>query len=405
MKQVLYLSYDGMTDPLGQSQVLPYLIGLSKKGVQFTLVSFEKKDRFEKEEAVIRALCKENNIDWNPQFYTKKPPVLSTIKDVLKMKKCAFELHKKKPFSLVHCRSYISALTGLSLKKKFNLPFLFDMRGFWADERVDGEIWKLNNPLFKQIYRYFKRKERRFISESDAIISLTESGKEEILRWKLSKCTSDKIRVIPCCVDTEKFNPKHIDTAKRDQLQEELDLINNQVLGYIGSIGTWYMLPEMLQTFKRMHTANSNLRFLFVTRENPDTIWSEAKKQGVSHELLRIASVVHREVPLYCSLFDSSIFFIKPSYSKKASSPTKQGELMSMGIPIICNSGVGDTDWLIKKYHAGILLDDTEIHSSEPLVIDFSSFSKEQAIFGASDYFGLERGIALYWETYQKLHD
>ncbi len=29
---ILYISYDGMTDPLGQSQVLPYLKGLAKKG-------------------------------------------------------------------------------------------------------------------------------------------------------------------------------------------------------------------------------------------------------------------------------------------------------------------------------------------------------------------------------------
>ena len=35
-----------MTDPLGQSQVLPYLIGLTKEGYQFTILSFEKKERF-----------------------------------------------------------------------------------------------------------------------------------------------------------------------------------------------------------------------------------------------------------------------------------------------------------------------------------------------------------------------
>ena len=40
---ILYLSYDGMTDPLGQSQVLPYLAGLSKKGFRFHLISFENK--------------------------------------------------------------------------------------------------------------------------------------------------------------------------------------------------------------------------------------------------------------------------------------------------------------------------------------------------------------------------
>lgn len=45
---VLYLSYDGMTDQLGQSQVIPYLQGLSKEGYSFTLISFEKPERFEK---------------------------------------------------------------------------------------------------------------------------------------------------------------------------------------------------------------------------------------------------------------------------------------------------------------------------------------------------------------------
>ena len=48
LHRVLYVSYDGMTDPLGQSQVLPYILGLNKKGYQFTLVSFEKPERLEK---------------------------------------------------------------------------------------------------------------------------------------------------------------------------------------------------------------------------------------------------------------------------------------------------------------------------------------------------------------------
>ena len=53
-KNVLYLSYDGMTDPLGQSQVLPYIIGLSKKGYKFHLVSFEKPNRLRKIEKSLK---------------------------------------------------------------------------------------------------------------------------------------------------------------------------------------------------------------------------------------------------------------------------------------------------------------------------------------------------------------
>ena len=53
MMKVLYISYDGMTDPLGQSQVLPYLCGLSKSGYQFTILSFEKKQRLKNERHII----------------------------------------------------------------------------------------------------------------------------------------------------------------------------------------------------------------------------------------------------------------------------------------------------------------------------------------------------------------
>jgi len=46
--RILYISYDGMTDPLGQSQVIPYLIGLSQKGYVITIISCEKEDKFKK---------------------------------------------------------------------------------------------------------------------------------------------------------------------------------------------------------------------------------------------------------------------------------------------------------------------------------------------------------------------
>ena len=47
LKKVLYLSYTGMTDPLGQSQVLAYLKKLSQTGhYQFTVISFEKQEAF-----------------------------------------------------------------------------------------------------------------------------------------------------------------------------------------------------------------------------------------------------------------------------------------------------------------------------------------------------------------------
>src|SRR4051812_37566800 len=112
---VLYMSYDGMTDPLGQSQVIPYLQGLSKLGYHFTLISFEKKERFETSKELIGNLLKQSSIEWVPLVYTKSPPVLSTIYDVIRLRKKAFGLHRQKSFQIVHCRSYITSLVGLEL--------------------------------------------------------------------------------------------------------------------------------------------------------------------------------------------------------------------------------------------------------------------------------------------------
>ena len=39
---ILYLSYNGLAEPLGRRQVLPYIAGLAARGHRFTVISFEK---------------------------------------------------------------------------------------------------------------------------------------------------------------------------------------------------------------------------------------------------------------------------------------------------------------------------------------------------------------------------
>jgi hypothetical protein len=76
-KKILYITYDGMTDPLGQSQVLPYLCGLAKEGYQFTILSFEKKERYEKYQSVIKKITEEAGILWEPMTFTTRPTILA----------------------------------------------------------------------------------------------------------------------------------------------------------------------------------------------------------------------------------------------------------------------------------------------------------------------------------------
>ena len=179
---------------------------------------------------------------------------------------------------------------------------------------------------------------------------------------------------------------------------------SNFILGYVGSIGTWYMLPEMLDYFKQLKEKNAAAKFVFVTGEKPERIYQIVRQKNIDEKDVIITSCLHRDVPLNISIFDLSIFFIRPTFSKKASSPTKQGEIMAMGIPLVCNSGVGDTDYIVKKYKAGSVVTNftNEMYQrkiNEPDPTDISRMME-----GANEFYSLESGIAKYLEVYTKIY-
>jgi len=404
LNNVLYLSYDGMTDPLGQSQVLPYLIGLTKQGNQFTLISFEKKERYTQNKNTIQQICNENNIDWQPIFYTKNPPVVSTIWDILKLNKKVKKLHQQKQFKLIHCRSYITALIGLGFKQKHNIPFIFDMRGFWADERVDGNLWNLNNPIFKKIFNYFKQKERLFLEHADKVVSLTENGKQEILLWNIQNLAPNKISIIPCAADYDLF--EMVSKDKRRIAKQKLGLAKNEfVLSYIGSIGTWYMLDEMLHFFSLLKQENPSAKFLFLTPDSKNFICEKAKKYGLSENDFIIQFSQRKEIPSKAHASDFSIFFIKPAYSKKSSSPTKMGELMAMGIPIICNNNVGDVEQIMQQSNAGFCINDFTETTFKDIVsqVTHHSTTPTQIREKSKSYYYLENGVNSYHSIYKEI--
>lgn len=398
---VLYLSYDGLTDPLGQSQVLPYLTGLTSFGYEISIISFEKPNRFDAERKNIETICAQHNIKWYPLRYTKTPPVLSTLKDLSKLKAKIRSLQKQTPFTMVHCRSYITALAGQWMKKKWGTKFIFDMRGFWADERVEGGLWNLSNPFYKRIYRYFKKKEKQFLEQADAVITLTYEGKKIMETWPLKK--KPPITVIPCCVDLDLFDPQKINEKEIENLEEKLNIKKDDtVISYFGSIGTWYMLDEMILFFKRWLIKKPNSVFLFVTKDENEKIINAVKKHGIDEKYIRIQPAAREQMPLMIAVADLSMFFIKPVFSKKASSPTKQAEIMAMGKSVICNSGVGDTDLIVKKYHSGVLVDDFTDFFFDKAISDMQQrrFDPVEIRNGAVDFFSLETGVKKYLGVY-----
>jgi glycosyltransferase involved in cell wall biosynthesis len=403
MAKILYISYDGMTDPLGQAQVIPYVTGLSKKGFHFVILSAEKSANYNEFVNPIGKLLKEHNIFWYPVSYTKNPPIISTIVDIFRMARRAVALHKQEHFDIVHCRSYITALIGLWMKRRYGIKFIFDMRGFWADERVEGGLWNMRNPVYYIIYHYFKRKEKHFLSNADYVISLTYKAKDEIEEFKL-KTPPKNIEVIPCCADLQHFSQENIDYNFREEFKKVNGITDDDfVISYLGALGTWYLLYEMMLFFKCLLREKPNAKFLFITTEQPGQIYENAGKLGIDKNLLIITKAARAQVPALLSLSKVSIFFIKPGFSKKATSPTKAGEMMAMGIPIICNDKIGDMEKIIKETQAGMLVRRFTEEEFKGIISHLNLQPDASVRESAQRYFSLDSGVKKYYSVYNKL--
>ena len=405
MKNILFISYDGMTDPLGQSQVIPYLAGLTKFDYKFTILSCEKPERFRTSKNYVEDLLKNYSIKWVPIPYHKKPKVLSSVYDVMMLKRKARQLHYKEKFDMVHTRSGIPSLIGLWMKKKFEVKFLNDIREFYADSRIDGGMWNLNNFFYKRIYNFFKRKEVDEVKSSDAIVCLTYAAQKIIQQWPQYK-KEISLTVIPCSVDMNLFNPANINDGLKNQLRSELKINDNDfILSYLGSTGGWYLNAEMFQFCKKIIDKIPSAKILFISPQNHSEIRLEAEKFGIASDKIIVRHGKRHEVPALLSLSNYSIFFIKPCYSKLSSSPTKHGEIMAMGIPVISNSGVGDVKEIIEKYQSGFVINEFSNLEYEKCIasVKENKFDNSKIRSGASDYYSLDDAIKKYSSVYKNI--
>lgn len=411
--QTLFLSYDGLTDPLGQSQILPYQEGIAAAGHGVTIISTEKDTSFIKRKDEIQMRIDKADIHWKPIRYTKQPPIVSTILDVWKMKRLAFQLHKERKFDLVHCRSYLTMLVGAALKRKFGVKLIFDLRGFWADERVDGGLWPQGNPLYRMVYKYFKRKEALWMATADRIVSLTEAGAKVMRVWPAFQQNPNMapkqrdIEVIPCAADFDFFSL--VTSEDRTRGRKYLGISEDAlVVNYLGSIGTWYLLPEMFKFFKGVLMKRPDAIFLFLTPEPTESIVSKAAEHGIGPEKVIVRYAERNEINTLLSASDVSLCFIKPCFSKLSSSPTKIGELLAKGIPIVANAGVGDVEQILSMVNAGIVLKDFEkdsISAAVDSLLDLLKSRPSQNILRekSKKYFGLKIGIDAYLKLYNSL--
>jgi len=354
-RRVLFVSYNGMLDPLGQSQVIPYLRELAQRGVRFTLLSFERAKAFTPEGVrqceQLREKLHAHGIEWHWLRYHQRPSVPATIYDVLAGIRKASTLVRRNRIEMVHARGHIPATIALALKRRFGVKMIFDLRGLMAEEYVDAEHWREGGVP----YRLTKATERRILAATDGIVTLTERIWPIIKEWPGLRGRSVHHEVIPCCVDLSLFK---FSAADRERRRKELGLADQFTIVYSGSLDGWYLTEKMADFFATLLKANQAAHILWLTNGSPDRVRELMRSRRVESKNFSVLSVASAEVPSYLAAADAGLAFIKRCISKLASSPTKNGEYLACGLPLVINAGVGDSDALIDDWNAGVLVEE-----------------------------------------------
>ena len=125
---------------------------------------------------------------------------------------------------------------------------------------------------------------------------LTEAGKRQLLTRPELAHDPAPITVIPCCVDFAHF--PLADQGSREAARNKLGLgEEGQVLVYLGSLGSWYMLGEMLDFFKVFAARHPHSRFLFVTTDDAQAIRQAALDRGIDPDAVLVQPATREEVP------------------------------------------------------------------------------------------------------------
>ncbi|NQT23217.1 MAG: glycosyltransferase [Candidatus Omnitrophica bacterium] len=401
IKRSLYISNLGLMDNLGMTQILPYIKGLAEKGVEFIIISYEKKEHIDNKAKIkhIKRILDKYDIRWITLQYHHR---WGNIYDIFVGLFLAVKITWDENVDIIHARASIPMFFAFPVAKLFGKRIIYDRRGTVRGDFIDDvdvkNICSLN--FFAIILDAI---DRFFIRHSDAIIVLSERGKRLLKEGDLTGRQDVTCEAIPCCVNMERF--VNLDSA----VQQALDLSDKFVLTYVGSLGTCYLLDEMIDFFTILKKIEQNAFFLIVSHSDADMINSTFLNKGILRGDYAVVDAAPDEVPGWLNKSKCSVMFIKEVECKIGSSPTKFAESLAAGIPVVVNKNIGDTENLICANRLGSVVESLDekgysdsIYCLREVLKDGFSLS-ERCKTVASKLFSMELGIEKYKRIYESL--
>lgn len=393
MLKVLYFSYDGLLDPLGQSQIIPYISAISAAGHTLTIVSYEKADRNKDQIKIMDIKLQKIGINWvrlefrSGKFWAIKR-VVGGIFSLRKL--CA---HIQPDF--IHLRGLVPAI--IFQLSRSTVPSLYDFRGFALGEWVD--IGKITQSSF--IYYILNWLDRNAVKSASGLVVLEKSAKQLLIEtYDVPKVP---LKVIRTCTDVNRY------TKRKNSHQKD-----NKSLSFVflGGAKFPYRPDLALMLIEKLLEYGLDCNIDFINEGDRGIIEKAIDFTSIPKEKVRILSCEHSEIPDILAKYDCGLVMVETSYWRRVCSPTKTGEYLASGLPVISLDGIDALDALSKRTDcvATVSHDELQGHFQDVRVEQIVSFIRSTGVAHkcqilAKAEFDLKIAENLFVELYSEMEE
>ncbi|MCD1636365.1 glycosyltransferase [Martelella mediterranea] len=392
MSKILYLTRNGLLEPLGQSQVFAYLRGLSQEHA-ITLITYEKLEDWANQAKMNKAheACARYGIRWLPQRFRSHPSIIAPALSMMRMIWLVWREVRRDGIQLIHARSYIPAAVALTVSRLTGVPFLFDMRALWPEELITAGRLRRGS----MIHRAIAASERACLAKAAGVVSLTHAAVKQLKSAYPKELKNQRLVVIPTCADLERFTPV---ADKRH---------GPTVHGCIGTILSGWFRTDWLASWIRVAaTRDPDARFEIVTRDDGVRVRAILDPENELTERLSIGPRPSEQMPDAVRAHNLSVmFYAGGEISELGRSPTRMAEVLGCGLPVVANEGVGDVADIIRKNNVGVIVEGTSVVQMERALEALRILMQDHDLPGrcratAEAVFSLEAGTEAYREVY-----
>jgi glycosyltransferase involved in cell wall biosynthesis len=184
--------------------------------------------------------------------------------------------------------------------------------------------------------------------------------------------------IVPSCVDISRYATYE---ERREKARADLGLDGRWVVCYVGGLSRWQEIPQTLRLVAAMRSKEPRVFFLFITSDKADMYASELSALGEEKKDYICRSLTHAGVLEMLPAADLGFLLRAASPVNFVSSPTKCGEYLASGVPVVTTAHAGDAPRIVSMANAGLVLDgDASQEENADAIISYLRASMEDRV-------------------------